>query len=879
MKQIPALPDPLNVCKWIHDCLLDQNSEHDLFKYLREFLSLEKLSNVCKRMTLIKSVFNVICGHSAKSGQETLVHLLDTLKVTGKDLDTLPIAIALPIREALYQCRTTISDDLNANQLMLIGRADLAEQLSGVKATPSYQASCKFADANQHPADISAIYQAVLDKRNIEIRLLDNVSDHESVVKLKFHKNKPILEESASVFLHEEPQELDFTLTPNISEDEISNEQQQVLQRLANQVWGTFVGRGAYLLESQNILPTEPVPIPDISISARLPPISGLIKLNIPANSHLNSEWPEFHAGVSSGLQVRSNAAYIDSSWVIFNQKYSAENGIMVDPKHGGFTMGLGLRGHLTKMDKTDALKFIFAPKQEMVVMGYLLGLSVSHVGTRDHATTRALSVFIPSLLPPNSADLNIPPICNAAAVVGYGIVHLGSCVRSQMEKMLHEISRLTLSTSDVENAQSECYANACGFALGFICLDFESKTGGDKSGISSRKLGLVDKLMKLTTGMNSILTGSASFIALGLAFLKTNEASIASKIQMPTSLYMLDFIRPDQLMLLVIARNLILWESIEPNVKWVQLQLPKFVRDHVAQHGKPENDPALDNEGSSTGIIWFAYCQIIVGASICIALKYAGSMDESVCTFLVSLLDDLSDMSNLHATTFETKILKTTTRSSVFNICVAISVVMAGSGDEQCFNRFKALRSKITPDMTFGHHMAISMAIGFLFLGQGLLTFGTSNKAIAGLFCSLFPVYPATPSDNRAHLQAFRYLWVLAIENRCLITRDVDTRQPTVVPVVISVSDRESLEKTKQINCFSPCILPNVRLIKEISISGPRYWTTTYKLDAMSLVQRSRILKNLWVKRKTGHLPYTEVDSTRIFIITSVVLSTKLYL
>jgi hypothetical protein len=45
-------------------------------------------------------------------------------------------------------------------------------------------------------------------------------------------------------------------------------------------------------------------------------------------------------------------------------------------------------------------------------------------------------------------------------------------------------------------------------------------------------------------------------------------------------------------------------------------------------------------------------------------------------------------------------------------------------------------------------------MALGFLFMGGGSLTFGTSPEAVAALVIALFPALPASTMDNRCHLQ-----------------------------------------------------------------------------------------------------------------------------
>ncbi len=55
----------------------------------------------------------------------------------------------------------------------------------------------------------------------------------------------------------------------------------------------------------------------------------------------------------------------------------------------------------------------------------------------------------------------------------------------------------------------------------------------------------------------------------------------------------------------------------------------------------------------------------------------------------------------------------------------------------------------------TYGSYCAISMALGFLFLGAGAQTFATTNTAVAALLIALFPRFPRNTTDHRCHLQA----------------------------------------------------------------------------------------------------------------------------
>jgi anaphase-promoting complex subunit 1 len=55
----------------------------------------------------------------------------------------------------------------------------------------------------------------------------------------------------------------------------------------------------------------------------------------------------------------------------------------------------------------------------------------------------------------------------------------------------------------------------------------------------------------------------------------------------------------------------------------------------------------------------------------------------------------------------------------------------------------------------SYGVHMAVSLAIGCLFLGGACCKFSTDPKSVAVLLLAMWPALPASPTDNRCHLQA----------------------------------------------------------------------------------------------------------------------------
>lgn len=79
--------------------------------------------------------------------------------------------------------------------------------------------------------------------------------------------------------------------------------------------------------------------------------------------------------------------------------------------------------------------------------------------------------------------------------------------------------------------------------------------------------------------------------------------------------------------------------------------------------------------------------------------------------------------------------------------------MVMAGSCDKDSTRIALVLRKRFEQDLHFGYNMAIHMALGFLYLGNGTFTFSRTSKAVAGLLCAVYPIFPSSASDNSRHL------------------------------------------------------------------------------------------------------------------------------
>lgn len=67
-----------------------------------------------------------------------------------------------------------------------------------------------------------------------------------------------------------------------------------------------------------------------------------------------------------------------------------------------------------------------------------------------------------------------------------------------------------------------------------------------------------------------------------------------------PETQCLLDFIRPDFLLLQSIARGLILWDEVEPSSQWIDSYVPRSILPHVMQRPGSGDDSSsgIDYEG-----------------------------------------------------------------------------------------------------------------------------------------------------------------------------------------------------------------------------------------------------------------------------------------
>lgn len=186
----------------------------------------------------------------------------------------------------------------------------------------------------------------------------------------------------------------------------------------------------------------------------------------------------------------------------------------------------------------------------------------------------------------------------------------------------------------------------------------------------------------------------------------------------------------------------------------------------------------------------------------------------------------------------------------------------MAGTGEITCLRRLRYAygmygTTMYHPAFKYGIHVSTHQALGLLFLGAGRFTLGTSDAAIACMITAFFPRTHSISADNKCYLQALRHLWVLAVEPRCLVARDVETKEVVYLPVKITMREGKTVGTTQLI---SPTLIPDLNKLMSIRVDTPRYWPFYLDTEKIPLHKESLMRsQTLYVKRRTAFLSYTE--------------------
>ncbi|KAK4480701.1 hypothetical protein RD792_013783 [Penstemon davidsonii] len=905
---------PPSLFRWLESCLqhgCGSASISDL-----PFLIRKDGTSIVNWARKIVSFYSLLCGADQEGRRLSsgvtcdiacgLYHTREELTILGmvgekfglQHLDLLPAGVSLPLRHALNKCRESPPANWPAAAYVLLGREDLAllhlrdptksehdfTKLNLISVSTPYMLHLNPVTIPSSVSDTLELDSAKIgDADTFEGSVTDGMEHTlSSSTQLRYGRDLR-LNEVRRLLSSSRPVVIQTPVNPTASDQDF---QQTQLWHLAQRTTTLPFGRGAFTLGTICTLLTEALAVPKLVLAGRLPAQQNAT-VNLDPNTRNIQElksWPEFHNAVAAGLRLSPLQGKMSRTWILYNKPDEP------NVTHAGLLLALGLHGHLRALTVTDIFQY-YSQEHESTTVGLMIGLAASYRGTMQPSISKSLYVHLPARHPMSFPELELPTLIQSAALMSVGLLYEGSGHPQTMQILLSEIGRRSGGDNVLER---EGYAVAAGFSLGLVAL------GRGEDAIGSIDT-LVDRLFQYIGGkelhndrfhlftpsadepnrsagqiidgsqINIDVTAPGAIIALALMYLKTESEMIVSRLSIPQTQFDLQYVRPDFILLRVIARNLIMWSRIHPSEEWIESQIPEVVRSGVKGLGNEMDDIyEMDAEAFVQ-----AYVNIVVGACISLGLRFAGTRDGNAQELLykhaVYFLNEIKPVcvsnGNGMPKGLSLYVDHGTLETCLHLIVLSLCVVMAGSGHLQTFRLLKFLRNRNFADghAYSGIQMAVSLAIGFLFLGGGMWTFSTSNSSIAALLITLYPRLPTGPNDNRCHLQAFRHLYVLATEARWIQTVDVDTGLPVYVPLEVTIRETELYAETSFCE-VTPCSLPERGILKAVRVCGPRYWPHLIELCPEEKPWWDSGDKNhpfnsgvLYVKRKVGACSYVD--------------------
>ncbi|RSM20894.1 hypothetical protein CDV31_000265 [Fusarium ambrosium] len=772
----------------------------------------------------------------------TAVQMVEAMRdagITPLVLDSLPEAVLIPLRDAISLCQPHPPTSWSKDLLELVDRKDISLILSPGKR-PKPSVSKILTPTHIATWDYRLLCQSVEDANTLGYDEGEG-TERQAVIRSLFKEDRR-LNEAQALLSTNKARLVRLDHDPEWPESEYLEKQKELVTRIATGTLAIPAGRALLYYGLRFPLITQKFHIGGFNLNCIVKPTNTTVGVDKSQFSEEKVCWSFFHQGAAAGLAISPKAHGIDTSWILYNKP-----GQELNNRHAGFLLALGLNGHLKDVAKWVAFKYL-TPKHTMTSIGLLLGLAASYMGTMDSLITRLLSVHATRMLPRGAAELNLSPLTQTSGIMGIGLLYANSQHRRMSEIMLSEIEHIDQEDEE-EPLRSECYRLAAGFALGFINLG----KGNDLKGLHDMRV--TEKLISHATATKNVeivhildRAAAGAVMALALIYMKSEDQIVARKIDVPDSILQFDYIRPDILLLRTVVKNLILWSKIEPTFAWIHKSLPGPYRHRY----KLQSTTKL----RSTDL---AFHSIVAGLCFSIALRFSGSASPKVRDLLLYYLDQfiritrIPSSANMHpegVPPYDEELTRTNARMCQDVLALSASIVMAGTGDIPVLRRLRSLHGRDDPDTPYGSHLAAHLAIGALFLGCGTVTFGTSNQAIAALLVSFYPIFPTSVMDNRSHLQALRHFWVLATEQRCLVTKDVLTGQPVSVPIQIKMQSNTSTEPI--LSRTAPCILPPIDQIASLSTAcGPQFWNVELDFSNEEVRDAFKDTQSLYLRRR----------------------------
>ncbi|OAF70992.1 hypothetical protein A3Q56_01255 [Intoshia linei] len=587
------------------------------------------------------------------------------------------------------------------------------------------------------------------------------------------------------------------------------------LKKLLRQRISLFVGRAAVLIGSNKIT-TQFIGYAHINFS-------GIVdKSNIPISYEPktnNLAWPLFNSGVEMGL--KSKYQFRDQSE--FEAKIVNDSAIN-NPitSYAGYLFGLAINEKIVDFSRFLIHDYL-SKHVEFITISVLFVIAIVNRGTGDVKMCGTLAMHSPSLYP--DENVTWPFLTNniiITALFSFGLLFEKTRNRIICCKLLKELSNPT-HIQDSMLPEIDSYFLTAGFSLALVMTNEKL----DYKRLVEMKLPetLFECINYSTDNRtNKIAASIGAIIAMGFIFQRTNHPIISKWLEIPNNIKFIQSNIPNVVYIRCFAYHIVNWNSITPSVKWIKNFVPSLITHRIIKC--PDGDMILDSRHIEVSTINDAWLCIIGGTCYAIAIKYAGSRNLSayraIKHYVYTIQNILFDQREMRHNILISNILIDRVLS---NLILYMSLIMAGSGYINILSIIQFMLKRINKpteydlSISYGCHMCLGLAMGFLFLGCGSYTIEDSHQNVIFLACSIYPIWPSFPGDNLFHFQPFRHFWAFSAAPRLILPFDIVNKEFCKIGIKIKYKNEREME-----HVMAPLILSNLDQIDKISFLGDRF-------------------------------------------------------
>jgi len=669
---------PPHIVSYLMDLVRGKNSNNNNYKIPSiPPLSLRRTREICSYYQNLSNVNQVVTQ---------MVRDDMTRDVLGSDI---PFGISLPLIQALRKAKNDPPLNWPRSAYVLIQREDIASILNRRRrgSTDENVLSPELL-VDDNDDDEEEEEEA---EENVDIKQSDSTDGLKEIrvaSRLRFSEDQRVKEVSR-LLRSSKPMRLVLDRHADTSDADLAAEQQSALGHLCARAMALPVSRGMLTMSVTRPLLTEALPIPELVLAARIPPNDAIVKLDMSSQSEDMTYWPRFHNGVAAALRLGRSRESLTRTWIVYNRPKQPNY------EHAGFLLALGLQGHLTCLRTTDFYMYL-SQRHHATTAGLLLGLSANHRGQADASVFKMLCLHLPALLPASFSEISTSSVVQITALLGVGLLYQATAHRLTVEFLLEEIGRGASERDEGDRAArggagssgSEGYSLAAGLGLGLIALGC-GKTSNGLLGLSD--LRLEERLQRYMTGgkdkhdwVNTSITSVGATLALGLIFLKSGNRAVSSRLAAPDTLFLLDYVRPDQLLVRTLARGLVMWDEVEGTEDWIRTQVPLCLRSAVKTLLK------TGVHGMFSGASEHDMLESILGAKS-EKEEDEKKVDEDKMDLEEEKIGDDDESTTTTTTTTTEDIDAQSVRQAYANIvagaCAAIGYRYAGTGNQDAYN------------------------------------------------------------------------------------------------------------------------------------------------------------------------------------------------